>query len=81
MTIPGEPVGTPEELRVMAEELFRGAERCNDPEHRARLRRRAQELRDRSRESARAPGTSANDRPGRGPKGAGDRRPDRKRGA
>ncbi|MGW2559125.1 DUF6381 family protein [Streptomyces sp. NPDC001514] len=46
MTPAGEPVRTPEELRVMAEELSRGAERCNDPEHRARLRRKAEQLRD-----------------------------------
>ncbi|MGW7364378.1 DUF6381 family protein [Streptomyces sp. NPDC054841] len=45
MTTAGEPVRTPEQLRAMAEELTRGADRCNDPEHRARLRRKAEELR------------------------------------
>jgi hypothetical protein len=45
MTTADEPVRTPEQLRAMAEELTRGADRCNDPEHRARLRRKAEELR------------------------------------
>ncbi|MFJ6632002.1 DUF6381 family protein [Streptomyces sp. NPDC091376] len=45
MSTAGEPVRTSEQLRVMAEELARGAERCKDPEHRARLRRRAEQLR------------------------------------
>ncbi|MEU6705015.1 DUF6381 family protein [Streptomyces wuyuanensis] len=40
-----EPVRTSEELRLMADELTRGAERCKDPEHRERLHRRAEELR------------------------------------
>ncbi|MER6997919.1 DUF6381 family protein [Streptomyces sp. NPDC000410] len=45
MTTAGEPVRTPEELRAMAEELIRGADRCDDPEHRLRLRRKAEALR------------------------------------
>ncbi|WP_338674176.1 DUF6381 family protein [Streptomyces sp. SCSIO 30461] len=46
MTTADEPVRTPDELRVMADELARGAERCTDPEHRARLRRKAARLRE-----------------------------------
>ncbi|SDN54757.1 DUF6381 family protein [Streptomyces wuyuanensis] len=45
MSTAREPVRTSEELRLMADELTRGAERCKDPEHRERLHRRAEELR------------------------------------
>ncbi|MCZ7456731.1 DUF6381 family protein [Streptomyces sp. WMMC940] len=45
MSTAREPVRTSEELRFMADELTRGAERCKDPEHRERLHRRAEELR------------------------------------
>ncbi|MEV4916291.1 DUF6381 family protein [Streptomyces tirandamycinicus] len=74
-----EPVRTSEELRSMADELTRGAERCRDPEHRARLHRRAEELRRQSD----AEGAGAPARPRQEthrPRGPQDRRADRPRG-
>ncbi|MFD7227698.1 DUF6381 family protein [Streptomyces sp. NPDC059881] len=89
MSTAGEPVRTSEQVRVMAEELDRGAERCKDPEHRARLRRRAEQLRreyDGDDGAPDAPAPSRQDQqqhhrrhgPPRGPHGPG---PDRPRGA
>ncbi|MFE3328910.1 DUF6381 family protein [Streptomyces sp. NPDC059176] len=91
MNTAGEPVRTAEQLRVMAEELTRGADRCNDPEHRARLRRKAEELRrqcDDGTDLGEAPATPgpapAHHHPHqqqRGPRGAQRPQPERPRGA
>ncbi|MGW1884640.1 DUF6381 family protein [Streptomyces sp. NPDC001970] len=85
MATAGEPVRTPEQLRVMAEELTRGAERCNDPEHRERLRRKAEQLRDQCEDTGTRTGDSrGGSEHGDGGSAPGARarrpRPDRKRG-
>lgn len=93
MSNAGEPVRTSEQLRVMAEELTRGADRCNDPEHRARLRRKAEELRQQCDEDGDRSDVPAEPAPAatpvhhhphqqqRGPRGVQRPRPERPRGA
>ncbi|RNL73593.1 DUF6381 family protein [Streptomyces sp. I6] len=77
-----EPVRTPEELRLMADELTRGAERCKEPEHRARLHRRAEELRRQSDAGGAEEGTPAHARQDtHRPRGAQERRAERPRGS
>ncbi|AWK12248.1 hypothetical protein SSP531S_37910 [Streptomyces spongiicola] len=83
-----EPARTPEELRLMADELTRGAERCKEPEHRARLHRRAEELRRQSDTGGiRGTGSAEERTPVHArqdthrPRGARDRRAERPRGS